>query len=414
LKLGRKINYKHIVYLSDKIVIFYLKFWLLIDMLNGYLMRTAFSFPGGFSLGELSRIFFLIFILLSFRVGKNKSEILFILVPFILISLSFFQYIFLESNLVGSINIAVKICLPILIFLFIKEKLQNDKSLIVKIILINSFILVFNLVISLFGFGFFTYGSGGGMRYGGKGFFFAGNEVSIVILVTYSLLVYLYKDKPKTILLTTLIFLLISLISLTRASIFGVALVFVASVILYQKKYRNMILSMAIVVITTMIYILREYIMLAVQRAMYFIDNTSMLIFMSGGHKRWEATNDYYHSLLDSPLLLFIGSGWTGYSEQDIVDLIAAFGVFGVSIYLIWIYFAAYTYKNHEEKSDKLYIAFVFILVFGVATLAGHVMTSAMLAPFVAILANLHLLKNKKQPKKFLVQDKYLVANKSV
>ena len=407
-------QYRKLKLLSHKIVVFFLQYWLLIDMANGYLMKSGIFFPGGFSLGELSRIFFLIVLLLSFKISKNKSEFLLFIVPFILIFLSIFQYVAFGSNIVNSINISVKLSLPALIFLYIKENLSDDVNAITNIIKFNSFILIFNLIISLFGFGFFTYGERTGLNFGGKGYFFAGNEVGIVILVTYSLLNYLYKENIKVNLMITFIYLLISLVSLTRASIFGVVLVFIVSVMLFHKKYKNIILSMSGVVVTVMFYILRDYIMLAVNRAIYFIDNTSMIIFMTGGHKRWEATKDYYYSLLDSPLLLFTGSGWTGYSEQDIVDLISAFGISGISIYLIWLYFASYAIKNQDGKSDKLYLTFIFILVFGVATLAGHVMTSAMLAPFVAILANLHLLNNYKQPKKYLMQNKYLVANKSV
>src|SRR5690625_1941028 len=118
-------DYSNLKLLSEKLVIFFLKYWLLIDMANGYLMRSPFSFPGGISLGEISRIIFLILILISFKIKINSQEKIFIALPFILIGLSVFQHLCFDSNLVTSINISVKLCLPILIYLFIKEKLSN-------------------------------------------------------------------------------------------------------------------------------------------------------------------------------------------------------------------------------------------------------------------------------------------------
>lgn len=380
--------------ISEVTAIFFLKYWLLIDMANGYMMRNAMLFPGGFSLGELSRIGFLIVFLISFKIKKNKLDLLFILTPFLLLSMSLAHYIIMDAGLVKSINISVKLSLPIFIFLFVKENLNGKRDLIIKILKLNSFILIFNLLISLFGIGFFSYGSSGGMRFGGKGFFFAGNEVSGVIIATYALFVYLYKSNAKKVLIVTFIYLFISLISLTRSSIFGVFIIFVTFILVYKKENRILFIAPFFILMVGVGAILREYIMLAINRASFFIDKSSMLIFMTGGEKRWAAASDYFDNFLENPLFLFVGSGWVGLAEQDLVDLIDAFGMFGVLLYLIWFYFAAYTYKNQERRSDKIFVIVVFLILLGVATIAGHIIYSAMLAPFIALLANLHLLKN--------------------
>src|SRR5690625_7771523 len=106
-------------------------------------------------------------------------------------------------------------------------------------------------------------------------------------------------------------------------------MVFIVSVILYQKKYRNMILSTFFISISAMVYILRDYIMLAINRAFFFIDNTSMLIFMTGGHKWREETSDYYYSSIDSPIILFVCCCWTGSSEYFMLSSFAAFEIIG-------------------------------------------------------------------------------------
>lgn len=378
--------------ISEATVILFLKYWLLIDMANGYMMRNDMFFPGGLSLGELSRIGFLIVFLISFKIKNNKLDLLFILTPFLLLSMSLAHYIVMDAGLIKSINISVKLSLPIFIFLFIKENLNGRRNLIIKILKLNSFILIFNLLISLFGIGFFSYGSSGGMRFGGKGFFFAGNEVSGVIIATYALFVYLYKSNAKKVLIVTSIYLFISLISLTRSSIFGVFIIFVTFVLVYKKENRILFIAPFFILLVGAGAIMREYIVLAINRASFFIDRSSMLIFMTGGEKRWAAASDYFDNFLENPLFLFVGSGWVGLAEQDLVDLIDAFGIFGALLYLIWFYFAAYTYKNQERRSDKIFVIVVFLILLGVATIAGHIIYSAMLAPFIAILANLHLL----------------------
>jgi len=391
------IDYNGIKRFSQKIVIVFLQYWLLIDMMNGYMMKNGMYLPGGFSLGEISRIAFLIVLILSFRLRENRINLFLILVPLSLLALSLLHYLIYDPQVGKSINISIRFSLAILIFIYIKENMSNDRDVLMKIIKINSIILIFNIVLSLFGFGFFTYERAGGMSFGGKGFFFAGNEVAAVILVTYSLIIYIYKKNPLAILFITIIYLLASFISLTRASIFGVVLVFIASVILYQKKYRLIILSISFSMISVMVYLLKDYIMLAINRAVYFIGQSGFLTFMTGGGKRWREAHHQYMNMVESPQSIIIGSGWTGLAEQNLIDLVGGFGLIGASVYLIWFYLAAYSYKNLREKSDQRYVMFVYLLIFGIATLAGHVMNSAMLAPFVAIFGNLHLLSNEKR-----------------
>src|SRR5690625_471493 len=390
-------DYSNLRLLSEKLVIFFLKYWLVIDMVNGYLMKNGMYFPGGFSLGEISRITFLIVFILSFRLKKNKVNLFLILLPMTLLAMSFLHYLILDPQLGYSINISIRLSLAILIFLFIKENLYNDRELIIKIIKTNSIILIFNIALSLLGFGFFTYNPSGGISFGGKGFFFAGNEVAAVILVTYAFFIYIYKKKPLAMLFITFIYLLASFVTLTRASIFGVTLVFIVSVLLYQKKYRFFILSISFFIISFMTFLLKDYIMLAINRAAYFIGQSGFLTFMTGGGKRWREAHNQYMNMVETPQNIIIGSGWTGLAEQNLIDLVGGFGLIGASVYLIWFYLAAYSYKNLREIFNQRYVMFVYLLIFGIATLAGHVMNSAMLAPFVAIFGNLHLLSNEKR-----------------
>lgn len=381
---------------AERLVVFFLRYWLLIDMLNGYLMKSNIFFPGGLSLGELSRIFFLIILLFTFKISKNKSEFLFVLIPFTLIFLSAFQYVAYGSNIVGSINISVKLSLPILLFVFIKENLGSSKTMLLKILYFNTAILFLNLFISLFGFGFFSYGESFGINLGGKGFFFAGNEVSAVLIALYAMLIFIHRKSMYRILLFTVLFLIGAVISLTKTSILGVFLIFVVGVFLFQERKRLSIISLFVIFVIVFSFVFIDYIIIAINRWNYFINRSGFLTYMSGGEKRWGQMMNIYENFKEFPLFFFTGAGWSGFAEQNFIDLVEGFGIFGIIIYLIWIYFGFYAYRNHSHIPDKVFVIFVFVILLTVATFAGHVVQSAMLAPFIGLVANMHYFNKNK------------------
>src|SRR5690625_1068452 len=366
-------TYNALLHLSNIFIISFLFAWLLIDSINGFLMRTAGIFFGGFSLGEVFRIVFLAALLLNFKVSKRKGEIFFILMPFVFLTLAFFQYLFFSIYFIVTLNVAFLYCMFILIFLF-------------------------------FCFGYFSFAYQGGVLVGGKGFFFAGNQVGIVLLALYAILIFMHKQELKKILIITFTFLVAALITLTKTGIFGIILIFVVSIFSFHKRKRVPVMGLFITSSILLITIFHEYINISISRWQYFISTNGFWVYMTGGDKRWREAGEYLIDFENSPLLFFIGSGWTGLAEQDLFDLIGAFGIFGVTVYIIWIYFAAYAYKNNNLMAEKLYIIFIFFIFLFTATFAGHVVHSAMLAPFVGMLANAHLLKVKDKHKLFVSQ----------
>jgi O-antigen ligase len=109
-----------------------------------------------------------------------------------------------------------------------------------------------------------------------------------------------------------------------------------------------------------------------------------------GGAKRLGFISDYLDSLIESPLLLLYGEGWVGETENNVFDLLEAFGVWGLAFYLIWAIWAANLYlslrdkRHHSEKS--IVLVGILLLIF-ISAFAGHILQSAMLAPFIAMLA---------------------------
>src|SRR5690625_247665 len=149
------IIYNSIVFLTKCLITFFLFSWLLIDTANGYLMRTIGFEVAGLSLGEILRIVFLLLLIFNLKINNSKGELIFILIPLLLLNLALLQYILLDSNLIASVNNAAKVSMPLLIFLYIKQNYQHAGLLIKKILYFNIFILILNIVVSLFGFGFY-------------------------------------------------------------------------------------------------------------------------------------------------------------------------------------------------------------------------------------------------------------------
>src|SRR5690625_6229499 len=214
-------TYNALLHLSNIFIISFLFAWLLIDSINGFFMLSVLIFFDVFSLCDVFRIVFLAALLLNFKVSKRKGEIFFILMPFVFLTLAFVQYLLFSTNLIVTINIAIKVSMTILIYLYIKINYEIIRSYIRQILYFNALVLLGNLFISLFGFGYFSYAYQGGVRVGGKGFFFAGNQVGIVLLALYAILIFMHKQELKKILIITFTFLVAALITLPKTGIFG-------------------------------------------------------------------------------------------------------------------------------------------------------------------------------------------------
>src|SRR5690625_7888791 len=92
-------TYNALLHLSNIFIISFLFAWLLIDSINGFLMRTAGIFFGGFSLGEVFRIVFLAALLLNFKVSNRNGEIFFFLMLFVFLTFSFVHFFLFFSYL---------------------------------------------------------------------------------------------------------------------------------------------------------------------------------------------------------------------------------------------------------------------------------------------------------------------------
>jgi hypothetical protein len=337
-------------------------------------------------MGDIVRIIFIPILILSIRI--KRRDLFWVAIPYLLLILATGQFYWLDNDFVSNISMVAKLSLPILIFLFIKNNtyLRANPEVIQKVIYINTAVLLVNIFLSYFGIGFSNYT--GAQNFGGTGFFYAGNEVAGLLLVMYAIVLFQFRQELRKSLLISLIFFIAGIGLASKSALFGVLIIFGLFIYCYEEVSKYMVATF-VASTTILIYeFFYSYIALAINRWDFFINKDGALIYITGGIKRWTAIGDYFTELQAHPLLILTGYGWQGVAEANFIDLMQAYGVLGILTYFIWVYWGANLYKKMPNRKDKIYTMLIVFLVISVATLVGHIMQSAMIAPFIAILAN--------------------------
>ena len=187
--------------LSFDTVIFILLFGLLpIDMLNGYLLRDVGIAPP-ITIAQLYKIILLGFLFI--RVNSAEKVIFLSLVGLLLlptvcqVATSFnIKLVFADAVKV------IKYLGSVLAFFYFRTVFTNKGFLlkwVFRWLLFSFMVLVVNISLKFFGLGFPMY-TMDTLEIGSKGFFYAGNETSAVLIILSSFLMYWFRCYNKNIL----------------------------------------------------------------------------------------------------------------------------------------------------------------------------------------------------------------------
>jgi O-antigen ligase len=377
--------------------------WLLIDTIGGYFLNKS---EGNSAFNTIIRSIVLIIILFLFIADKNvKAKSLpFLLIIFFLI-LSFCQYILFRFDGLDIDIIFKLILLPIFLLLFktqIEQGRLTQKN-VYTILGFNILILAFNIVLSYFNIGFSNYGiNKTGSFVGGTGFFYAGNEVGGVLTVLSCLGLYFYSKKGfGYTILFSILFFICSLGLLSKTALISVFLN-VVFLILLSNFYRSFLIFIFIAILSLVLQQhIAQQISLFWTRISYFASQQGWETVLLGGQKRETALGVLSGLLFQKPLLILIGHGWTGYTENNFFDLLEAFGLWGYIFFVIPAIFFFLSIKNTNILKNRKMLLLVFncILIFFVSILAGHIIQSAMNSLFLAMLLNFGYYKDLKTDK---------------
>jgi len=301
-----------------------------------------------------------------------------------------------ESATLKTLQLSIKISMNFLAVFFLRELFLSNKINKIKNIAFFNFGFLFaNIIIAALGFGFGNYKNADGESFGGTGFFFAGNEVGIALLMGLLSLLLLSKSRYGVMLVAVLGLVSASFI-LSKTAIFG-SLILLASY-LYSRSKGYFVLACSAVLGFFVFYWGRilSYYEMAVNRWLYFIDRSGFVTFLLGGEKRVQESLGVIATIEDDFSTLLFGHGWSGYSENNFFDLLQMFGLFGLFVFFFWTYvvlsgwtkYFSLNKANFQNESIFVFKASVIVslLILAVSVIAGHTIQSSLILPFVGFL----------------------------
>ena len=392
----------------------------ILDMLTGLCLHT---FNINFTIGIIVRVIFLITIcIITLFTFKKKN----ILIPYLIIGLYMIFYligniIYKDSNITKEIQELVKVFyFPIL---FISLFSIKDEIRISKMTLFTAFFLylIFIFVPTILGVGYDTYEI---TKAGTLGFFNSANEISgIISILTPIMFIILYKSNkliPKLILI--IMYLVVILMMGTKTPLLsliitiGISLIYFSIKSFKEKKYKNIAVSVCVVLIgifgmililpktnfykniETHLHYLKLNSIVDVFKSEKTIDHfifSSRLKFLHNKAMIYERANTYQK---------LFGIGYinnnktTKMIEMDYFDIFYSHGIVGFLIFLIitiYILFKILS-KQKENSYERWMLQTSIILILFLAFFTGHILNSPSASLIVIILILLLSKKSKR------------------
>ena len=231
-----------------------------------------------------------------------KKGIVTILNIYIYIGILFLHLILnIRMPMIGeTMNHLFRFILIILIYSYAKILIQKNSQYVYhrisKIFNINTCVLIINILVGLFGLGYSAYVEGLGYR----GFFYAGNELSGLIIVLFPFLLYKVGEKYSyhniRYLSTVFLCLITATLLGTKTGLLAViiSIIIIPNLTISRKKAFKIV---PIILLGTMTIIYALYLALdslgMVERWTYFYEQGGLSqLLLSGRHEFWLAEKD--------------------------------------------------------------------------------------------------------------------------
>lgn len=393
--------------MSDKIKIglqegicFLLNYYLLIDMINGVLLRNGF-----YSISSIYKIFLLGFIFIFLR--KEKK----LYIPFLFLCFYFVFHLMIVENIgftLDGLNWLFKFFFIYWVYLFFQKQLKvGNFGRIITFMKASSFFIILNSLLGVVGLGYAKYGENIGMQ----GLIYAGNELSIGIVCCFSFLLqfYLVRNQYKKYLLFAAIFLFISLLTTMKVPIFSAFIILFifpilkASDRLYDLKLDKR--SAALTFFTTGIipivgfigiyYVLFELGLWNRIHYFYYTKGFDLITVIFSNRNLWAheaiegfAENyNFFEKIFGSgkSWITFLSTPGKGSVEIDIIDFLMFYGMIGVFITYGFLFLVLIkTYKSRKKNPFSKYLIVIIFFIVLISITAGHVLYSGIGGPLIA------------------------------
>jgi len=415
--MSNSYTYLHPKPLGAKFAFFQLTFLmiacsLIIDSVNGFFLSGLGIDP------KLSAAFkMILLIIILFQIGAYSQKVLAGVFSYLLILL-IGPMITLSStaNVVGFIDdfiSCLKTYTALIIFIYMVQVCHKWPCLVQKYgkwcLQLSFFVLVGNITLGAFGFGFSSYGSvdsDSSTAIGIKGFFFAGNEVSGLFVVLVGAFLHLTWQKSKVFyfVLAPFILLMGLLIATKAAMLSGAVLIFAIPLFCERNRLLNLTwLKVKMILPIIVVGIVLAFVLVPIfeatglwDRFMWFYQKKGFVgIIFSGRDEFVLAALDAYSYNATFTNVIF-GFSKTGLGmvtknamEIDPIDMYFWYGLSGVILFIVYatLFFrVSYLATLNKNSLWGSCVLLVNIILFGVSIIAGHVLISGMLAPFLGLI----------------------------
>ena len=406
---------------SFDVVIFCLLFGLLpVDMLNGFLLKEA-GIESVVSISQVYKIilFFFIFIRIS-----STEKLMFISFFLLMLIPSVFQ-IFKSGSISLIFNDAIKITKYLgsfLTFLYFRS-IFISKSYLLKWIyrwFSFSFLILFiNIFLKLFGLGFPMYIMNS-LEIGSKGYFYAGNELSGVLLVLCSFLLYWHRlhNNKISFIIIAILSLLTGIYVTSKTAILGTMIIIIwffifdprGKKISIKKIFSYLLVFFTIIPLS--LYFIIKYLETSalMQRVSYYWNELDIYTFLLSNRNTF--LNDFIKIFKEkyNIIEMILGVGQTTFEtlnnnhiiELDFFDIYFAYGFVGVILFISYITFLlikSYIFSFNKSYSFAQYSKFIATVLIILSFLSGHIFNSGMAAVYIGCVFSLMYYKKNHESK---------------
>jgi len=396
--------------------IFFLIFALLpVDMINSVMLRNAIILP--ITLGQIFKliiiaVLFFRFFLFNFKLLVNSClMLLLMLLP------TFYQmFVQLDASFLFSDIVKVSRYLtPLFSFFFFKDFIVRQDPIelkkLFKLVWFSYIVLVVNILIKYIGLGYPMYKAG---DIGSKGFFYAGNETSALLIILTSILAYkLFLTKERWKFYIFMVFsLFVGLSISSKTGVLGILLILILiplerptaeiKIGKLKKLILTLLVSIPLVVSGTWWAVKQSSVL---DRLSYYWSKLDVFTFIFSHRNFFFA--DAYKVYIEKYSLTekLIGIGQTRYEllnnskiiEIDIADIFFAYGFVGLILFVFlfgMLISQSWRFSKFKEYKYTNFVFLMALILLGISSIAGHVFSSGMSAIFIGLLFSLMYLKN--------------------
>ena len=252
---------------------------------------------------------------------------------------------------------------------------------------------------------------------GSKGLFYAGNEVSAVLLILSSFLMYWYQlyDKKMLFFIIGVLAILIGLYLTSKTAILGTIFTFLYFFIFNPNRKKRSIKNLVsfllsfFILLPTGLYFIVKYLKTSdvMERFSYFWNELDIYTFLLSNRNTFLFDFIEIFKKEYNVIEMIIGVGQSTFEtlnhnhiiELDFFDIYFAYGAIGVLLFLFYISFLLIQSKikslNRKTYLFSSYSKYIAILLIALSFLSGHIFNSGMAAIYMGCVFSLMYYKSK-------------------